>query len=201
MTQIGHQTRTAARSDPLCRSRKCFLTSWVLSATRNRMLYRIPGQAVGAFVTLRRLTEPSVTLTRGTLITDVTPAKVSASPRVQDPDVLVTGLGYVGLPLAAEATRPGLTVVSYDSSPAVGNGLNAGRSHIAVTAANLVTLLQAHDAYDTDDIARHAQQLLDTRWANYCRGNACNGTLLRSPCVTRTRPTGPTSCSRSLCRG
>jgi hypothetical protein len=194
------------------------------------MLYRIPGQAVGAFVTLRRLTEPSVTLTRGTLITDVTPAKVSASPRVQDPDVLVTGLGYVGLPLAAEATRSGLTVVGYPlrESPATavarqirrvdaqvaycgpyvsewsvdGQPVTAGNPLAdAVIAANLVTLLRARDACDTDDIARHAQLPLDTRWGNYYGGNACGGTLLRSPGVTRTRPTGPTSCSRSLCRG
>jgi nucleotide sugar dehydrogenase len=37
----------------------------------------------------------------------------------------------VGLPLAAEATRSGLTVVGYDISPAVVSGLNSGESHIA----------------------------------------------------------------------
>jgi nucleotide sugar dehydrogenase len=43
----------------------------------------------------------------------------------------VIGLGYVGLPLAAEATRCGLIVTGYDPSDAVVSSLNAGRSHIA----------------------------------------------------------------------
>ena len=47
-----------------------------------------------------------------------------------DPDVLIIGLGYVGLPLAAEAIRCGLAVVGYDLDETVVSGLNAGRSHI-----------------------------------------------------------------------
>jgi len=45
-------------------------------------------------------------------------------------DLAVIGLGYVGLPLAHEATRAGLTVTGLDLSEAVVDGLNAGRSHI-----------------------------------------------------------------------
>src|SRR5579875_35532 len=45
-------------------------------------------------------------------------------------DLLVIGLGYVGLPLVQEATRSGLSVVGYDIGPAVVDGLNAGRSHV-----------------------------------------------------------------------
>lgn len=45
-------------------------------------------------------------------------------------DLAVIGLGYVGLPLAREATRVGLRVAGYDVSPRVVDGLNAGRSHI-----------------------------------------------------------------------
>ena len=45
-------------------------------------------------------------------------------------DLVVIGLGYVGLPLARGAARAGLTVVGLDRSSTVVEGLNAGRSHI-----------------------------------------------------------------------
>jgi UDP-N-acetyl-D-glucosamine dehydrogenase len=45
-------------------------------------------------------------------------------------DLLVIGLGYVGLPLAREAALSGLTVVGYDLSQELVAGLNAGRSHV-----------------------------------------------------------------------
>ncbi|WP_035799625.1 nucleotide sugar dehydrogenase [Kitasatospora mediocidica] len=45
-------------------------------------------------------------------------------------DLVVVGLGYVGLPLARGAARAGLRVVGLDRSGAVVDGLNAGRSHI-----------------------------------------------------------------------
>jgi len=45
-------------------------------------------------------------------------------------DLVVIGLGYVGLPLAREASRNGLSVRGYDAKAAVVDGLNAGRSHI-----------------------------------------------------------------------
>lgn len=44
--------------------------------------------------------------------------------------VAVIGLGYVGLPLALEATRAGLGVVGYDSSPSVVQGLREAASHV-----------------------------------------------------------------------
>jgi UDP-N-acetyl-D-glucosamine dehydrogenase len=66
----------------------------------------------------------------------------SVLARSNDPDVLVIGLGYVGLPLAAEACRSGLTVAGYDISHSVAGGLNAGQSHIAdVSAADLAAML------------------------------------------------------------
>jgi len=46
------------------------------------------------------------------------------------PDLLIIGLGYVGLPLAAEAVRVGLRVTGYDVDEEVVAGLSAGRSHI-----------------------------------------------------------------------
>ena len=42
----------------------------------------------------------------------------------------VIGLGYVGLPVAFEACRAGLTVTGFDISSDVVGGLNAGQSHI-----------------------------------------------------------------------
>ena len=45
-------------------------------------------------------------------------------------DVLVIGLGYVGLPLAREAARAGLTVTGYDTRAEIAAALNAGRSHV-----------------------------------------------------------------------
>jgi UDP-N-acetyl-D-mannosaminuronate dehydrogenase len=55
----------------------------------------------------------------------------------------VIGLGYVGLPLAVEASRAGLTVTGFDTNRAVINGLNSARSH------------------------SHAQVLLDTGGASH----------------------------------
>ena len=45
-------------------------------------------------------------------------------------DLVVIGLGYVGLPLAQEACRSGLSVVGLDRSASVVEGLRAGRSHV-----------------------------------------------------------------------
>src|SRR5262245_6362699 len=45
-------------------------------------------------------------------------------------DLVVVGLGYVGLPLVAEATAAGLSVVGLDKDRRVVDGLSAGRSHV-----------------------------------------------------------------------
>lgn len=45
-------------------------------------------------------------------------------------DLVVIGLGYIGLPLAHEASLAGLSVVGVDVAPAVVDGLNGSRSHI-----------------------------------------------------------------------
>lgn len=45
-------------------------------------------------------------------------------------DLVVIGLGYVGLPLAAEATHAGMKVRGYDVNAGVVEGLNAGSSHV-----------------------------------------------------------------------
>ena len=45
-------------------------------------------------------------------------------------NVVIIGLGYVGLPLAQEAVRVGLGVTGLDIRQETVDGLNAGRSHI-----------------------------------------------------------------------
>ena len=45
-------------------------------------------------------------------------------------DLLVIGLGYVGLPLVREATNVGMKVVGYDIGQRVVDNLNSGRSHV-----------------------------------------------------------------------
>ena len=47
-----------------------------------------------------------------------------------DRRLVVLGLGYVGLPLAVEASRRGLSVVGFDVNDAVVAALNDGRSHV-----------------------------------------------------------------------
>lgn len=45
-------------------------------------------------------------------------------------DVVILGLGYVGLPLAREASAAGLHVVGFDVNADIVAALNAGRSHV-----------------------------------------------------------------------
>jgi UDP-N-acetyl-D-glucosamine dehydrogenase len=45
-------------------------------------------------------------------------------------DAVIVGMGYVGLPLAREASAAGLSVIGLDVNPEVVDGLNHGRSHV-----------------------------------------------------------------------
>jgi UDP-N-acetyl-D-glucosamine dehydrogenase len=45
-------------------------------------------------------------------------------------DVVILGLGYVGLPLAQQATRVGMSVLGFDVDTGVVNSLAAGNSHV-----------------------------------------------------------------------
>jgi UDP-N-acetyl-D-glucosamine dehydrogenase len=57
-------------------------------------------------------------------------------------DLLVIGLGYVGLPLIREAALSGLVTAGFDVNPAVVAGLNSGRSHVGdVTDADVARML------------------------------------------------------------
>ncbi|MBT0770354.1 nucleotide sugar dehydrogenase [Kineosporia sp. J2-2] len=67
------------------------------------------------------------------------------------PDLVVVGLGYVGLPLAQEACRSGLHVAGLDLDVAVTEGLNAGRSHIDdLSGADVEAMLRAGFRAHTD---------------------------------------------------
>jgi UDP-N-acetyl-D-glucosamine dehydrogenase len=66
-------------------------------------------------------------------------------------DLVVIGLGYVGLPLAQEAIRAGLTVGGYDVTTAVVDGLNAGRSHVDdLSSDDIAVMLAAGFRASTD---------------------------------------------------
>ena len=56
---------------------------------------------------------------------DDSPKRTAALRPSYAPDVLIIRSEHVGLPLAAEAVRGGLTVVGYDVDEAVVNDLNA----------------------------------------------------------------------------
>ena len=59
-------------------------------------------------------------------------------------DLVVIGLGYVGLPLVREAARAGLRVAGLDRDARVVAGLKAGRSHIDdVSSAEIEEMLEA----------------------------------------------------------
>jgi UDP-N-acetyl-D-glucosamine dehydrogenase len=67
-------------------------------------------------------------------------------------DLVVVGLGYVGLPLAQEAARSGLHVRGLDLSARVVDGLNAGRSHVDdLDDADIAAMLAAGFSASSDD--------------------------------------------------
>ncbi|MBX6751431.1 MAG: nucleotide sugar dehydrogenase [Micromonosporaceae bacterium] len=69
-------------------------------------------------------------------------------------DVVVIGVGYVGLPLAREASRAGLSVIGLDVKKDVVDNLNAGRSHVDdISEEDLAAMLQAGFRATTDETA------------------------------------------------
>src|SRR5690348_3924938 len=76
-------------------------------------------------------------------------------------DVLVIGLGYVGLPLAIAAARSGFRVTGLDTSEKIVAGLLAGRSHVDdVTDAEIAEILAARFQATTDQTALEAQDVI-----------------------------------------
>jgi len=77
-------------------------------------------------------------------------------------DLVVVGLGYVGLPLAQEASRSGLKVTGLDVSQRVVDGLNAGKSHIDDLSESDIADMRTAGFTATSDpsVLRHAQTIV-----------------------------------------
>jgi UDP-N-acetyl-D-glucosamine dehydrogenase len=74
-----------------------------------------------------------------------------------DVKVVIIGLGYVGLPLAQEAVRVGLSVTGLDVKQATADGLMAGRSHVDdLTDADVRAMLDGRFRAVTSVAAAHA---------------------------------------------
>jgi UDP-N-acetyl-D-glucosamine dehydrogenase len=69
-------------------------------------------------------------------------------------DVVILGLGYVGLPLAQQATRAGMSVLGFDVNAGVVDALAAGRSHIDDLSDGDVAGMVAAGFRTTTDPAR-----------------------------------------------
>lgn len=67
-------------------------------------------------------------------------------------DLVVVGLGYVGLPLVQAATKAGLRVTGLDLNKRVVEGLNSGRSHVDdLSDAEIAAILTQGFTATTDD--------------------------------------------------
>ena len=73
-------------------------------------------------------------------------------------DVLVIGLGYVGLPLAVLAARAGFRVTGFDTSAEITGALNAGRSHVDDVSGDEVDAARARGFLATADEAEIGPQ-------------------------------------------
>jgi UDP-N-acetyl-D-glucosamine dehydrogenase len=76
-------------------------------------------------------------------------------------DVLVIGLGYVGLPLAIQAVRSGFRVTGYDTSEQIVAGLMAGRSHVDdISGADVAEMLAAGFRATADETTLITQDVI-----------------------------------------
>jgi UDP-N-acetyl-D-glucosamine dehydrogenase len=76
-------------------------------------------------------------------------------------DVLVIGLGYVGLPLAIQAVRSGFRVTGYDTSEQIVAGLMAGRSHVDdISDADVAEMLAAGFRATADETTLITQDVI-----------------------------------------
>src|SRR5262245_30884737 len=73
-------------------------------------------------------------------------------------DVLVIGLGYVGLPLAVQAARAGFRVTGFDTSAGITQALNAGLSHVDDVSGDEVEAARARGFAATSDEAEIGPQ-------------------------------------------
>jgi UDP-N-acetyl-D-glucosamine dehydrogenase len=77
-------------------------------------------------------------------------------------DAVIIGMGYVGLPLAREASAAGLSVIGFDLDPEVVDGLNHGRSHIDDLGDSEVVEMLGRGFFATTDASelRHARTIV-----------------------------------------
>jgi UDP-N-acetyl-D-glucosamine dehydrogenase len=76
-------------------------------------------------------------------------------------NVLVIGLGYVGLPLAIQAARSGFAVTGLDTSAKIVAGLLAGRSHVDdVTDGEIAEMLSGGFRATADETTLEAQDVI-----------------------------------------
>ncbi|WP_370891875.1 nucleotide sugar dehydrogenase [Janibacter sp. GXQ6167] len=71
-------------------------------------------------------------------------------------DAAIIGLGYVGLPLAQEASKVGVKVLGFDVNQGVVDDLNAGRSHVDdLSDADVAAMVEAgfHATTDSEQLA------------------------------------------------
>ncbi|WP_447008209.1 nucleotide sugar dehydrogenase [Saccharothrix isguenensis] len=66
-------------------------------------------------------------------------------------DLVVVGVGYVGLPLAAAATAAGMAVAGYDTNPDVVRTLTEGRSHVLDVSSTELRAMRARGFTPTAD--------------------------------------------------
>ncbi|MGB7449562.1 MAG: nucleotide sugar dehydrogenase [Ornithinimicrobium sp.] len=67
-------------------------------------------------------------------------------------DAVIIGLGYVGLPLAQEATRAGMSVLGFDINQGIVDALNNGVSHVDdLSDADIVEMNEAGFRATTDE--------------------------------------------------
>jgi UDP-N-acetyl-D-glucosamine dehydrogenase len=69
-------------------------------------------------------------------------------------DAVIIGMGYVGLPLAQEASATGLSVIGLDVNPEVVDGLNQGRSHVDDLADSDVVKMLGCGFFATTDASQ-----------------------------------------------
>ena len=78
-----------------------------------------------------------------------------AKARARSALIGIVGLGYVGLPLAVEFAEAGYTVLGFDVTKCVVDGINAGRSHVQdIPSPRLAKLVKAGKLAATVDLAR-----------------------------------------------
>lgn len=77
-------------------------------------------------------------------------------------ELVVVGLGYVGLPLAQEACRSGLSVIGFDTNDRVVAALNKGRSHVDdLSSDDVRDMLRAGFHATTDaSVLSHAETIV-----------------------------------------